>query len=46
MKVLVRVLDLAISLVELSLMCVLGLLQGVFFVAVGTLMIVEDRLFN
>ncbi len=46
MKVLVRVLDLAISLVELSLMCVLGLLQGVFFVVVGTLMIVEDRLFN
>ena len=46
MKVLVRVLDLAISLVGLSLMCVLGLLQGVFFVVVGTLMIVEDRLFN
>jgi hypothetical protein len=46
MKVLVRVLDLTISLVQFSFICVLGLLQGVFFIVGGILMIVDDRLFN
>ena len=46
MQVLGRVLELVVSLIEFSLLCVVGILQGVFFIVAGIVMIVEDRLFN